>query len=193
MSARLRSHLDVLGALASRARTVVALAMLIVAAGGCAGDDRSARPAAFRPLEVGDTVPAYVSATLAGDTVRIAAGQPLTLVNIWATWCESCREEMADLQQLQQEFGPKGLRVLGVSVDNGDGTRVHRFAEGERLTFPIAHDPEGRIQRLYRAVGVPETYLVSRDGRLLWRQQGGLHGNPQAARASVERALAQVQ
>jgi peroxiredoxin len=169
----------------------VALAMFILGAGGCPGDNKSARPAAFHPLEVGDTVPSYASATLTGDTVRIAPGQPLTLVNIWATWCESCREEMADLQRLQQEFGPKGLRVIGVSVDNGDGTRVRRFAEGERLSFTIAHDPEGRIQRMYRAVGVPETYLVSRDGRLLWRQQGGLHGNPQAARASVERALAQ--
>ena len=175
---------------AGTARVVVA-ALLAVATAGCSGDGSASRaPAsAFRPLEVGDTVPAYASATLAGDTVRVARGQPVTLVNIWATWCESCREEMADLQRLEQEFGPKGLRVLGVSVDNGDGARVRRFVEGERLSFTIAHDPDGRIQRLFRAVGVPETYLISADGRLLWRQQGGLHGNPEAARTAVSRAL----
>ena len=162
---------------------------LAVALTGCAREKSETPAAAFHPLEIGDTVPAYVAATLAGDTVRIARGQAVTLVNVWATWCESCREEMADLQELEREFSGRGLRVLGVSVDNGDGERVRRFVEGERLSFTIAHDPDGRIQRLYRAVGVPETYLVSRDGRLLWRQQGGLHGNPQAARAAVDQAL----
>ena len=176
-------------------RTAAAILLAGLIGIGCArGDDAasSTSSGAFHPLEIGDSVPSYESSTLAGATVHIGPGQPVTLVNIWATWCESCREEMADLQHLEREFGPRGLRVIGVSVDNGDGARVRRFVEGERLTFTIAHDPDGRAQRLFRTVGVPETYLVSREGRLLWRQEGGLHGNPEAARAAVEQALATV-
>jgi peroxiredoxin len=113
----------------------------------------------------------------------------VTLVNVWATWCTACREEMADLEALHREFQPRGLRVVAVSVDEGDGTRVRRFARQARLTMPVAHDPSGTVQDLYQVMAVPETYLVATDGRLLWRQAGGLHGAPEAARRAVVAAL----
>ena len=172
-------------------RFALALAACTNARGERAGGDRAGTPDAeqFRPLAVGDSVPEMVVRTLAGDTVRVGAGGPVTLVNVWATWCTSCREEMADLEALHRDFAPRGLRVVAVSVDGGDGTRVRRFAEHARLTMTVAHDPEQRVQELYQVVAVPETYLVGRDGRLLWRQAGGLHGAPEAARGAVERAL----
>jgi cytochrome c biogenesis protein CcmG/thiol:disulfide interchange protein DsbE len=156
--------------------------------GAAAGDD------AFRPLAVGDTVPAYAAAVVgagAGDSVRVAAGaQPLTLVNVWATWCTSCREEFADLERLHREYAPRGVRVVAVSVDEGSDAKVARFATAEKVTFPVAHDAAGRVQRLYQTVGVPETYLVSPAGTLLWRKAGALsHGAPEA-RAALEAALA---
>jgi cytochrome c biogenesis protein CcmG, thiol:disulfide interchange protein DsbE len=170
---------------AARRAWLTAAATLLAFA--CGRGDRSDE--AFRPLAVGEQVPPYRATTLAGDTVRVNAGQPVTLVNVWATWCTSCREEMQDLEAMQRDFAPRGLRILAVSVDNGNGVRVRRFVESERLTFPVAHDPEGRVQQLYQTVGVPESYLIGRDGKLLWRQAGGLHGHTAEARASVERAL----
>lgn len=146
------------------------------------------RDAPFRPLVVGDSAPAYGVRTLAGDSVRVGAGQPV-LLNVWATWCTSCREEMADLATLDREYAPRGVRVLAVSVDAGDGTRVRRFAEAEHLPFAVAHDPAGIVQRRFQAVGVPETYLISGDGRLLWVQRGGLHGAPAAVRATLDSAV----
>jgi cytochrome c biogenesis protein CcmG/thiol:disulfide interchange protein DsbE len=147
-----------------------------------------ARDAAFRPLKVGDAAPAYAVRTLAGDSVRVGAGTPV-LLNVWATWCTSCREEMADLAALERAYASQGVRVLAVSVDVGDGTRVRRFVESERLPFAVAHDPAGVVQRTFQAVGVPETYLISGDGRLLWVQRGGLHGAPAAVRATLDSAL----
>jgi peroxiredoxin len=96
---------------------------------------------------------------------------------------------MRDLEALHQDFGARGLRVVAVSVDAGDGTRVRGFTARERLTMPVAHDPEGRVQELYQVVGVPETYLIGRDGRVLWRQVGGVHADPAPLRAAVEHAL----
>jgi thiol-disulfide isomerase/thioredoxin len=143
------------------------------------------RDAAFRPLMVGDAAPAYAVRTLSGDSVRVGDGAPV-LLNVWATWCTSCREEMADLAALERAYAPRGVRVLAVSVDAGDGTRVRRFVEAEKLPFAVAHDPAGVVQKTFQAVGVPETYLISADGRLLWVQRGGLHGAPAAVRATLD-------
>ena len=145
---------------------------------------------AYRPLAVGDTMPVYTAATFSGDTVTVAGGAgTLTLVNVWATWCASCREEMADLEAIHRDYASRGVQVLGVSVDAGNGERVRRFVQTERLTFAVAHDPEGRVQQLYGVAAVPETYLVAPDGRLLWRLRGGLHGAGDRARAAIDQAL----
>ena len=162
-------------------KTVTTLAALVLAA-ACSP---APRDAAFRPLKAGDPAPAYAVRTLAGDTVRVGAGVPV-LLNVWATWCTSCREEMADLAALDRAYAPRGVRVLAVSVDAGDGTRVRRFVEAEKLQFAVAHDPAGEVQRSFQAVGVPETYLISGSGTLLWVQRGGLHGAPAAVRAMLD-------
>jgi len=70
----------------------------------------------------------------------------VTALNVWATWCTSCRDEMGDLKVLHQEFAPRGVRVVGVSVDLGDVARVRRFAARESLTFIVAHDPARGVQ-----------------------------------------------
>jgi cytochrome c biogenesis protein CcmG, thiol:disulfide interchange protein DsbE len=184
------------------ARYATFLGTLLGAGGGCATHDASAEDTAaaaaavpdegFRPLAPGDTAPAYAAVTLAGDSVRLGAGagaQPLTLLNLWATWCTSCREEFADLEALQRALGPRGLRVLAVSVDRGGTDKVARFVRAQGTTFAVAHDPAGAVRDRYRAVGVPESYLIAPNGTVLWRHAGGLHGAPEAARAAVERAL----
>ncbi|HEX6600098.1 MAG TPA: TlpA disulfide reductase family protein [Gemmatimonadaceae bacterium] len=166
---------------------VPALAMIAAA---CSKQDES-RGEAFRPLMVGDTTPAYAAVSLSGDTVRVGAGTPV-LLNVWATWCESCKEEMADLAALEKKYAPEHVKVVAVSVDNGDGTRVKRFAESEKLPFTVAHDPAGEIQHKFQAVGVPETYLVSGDGRLLWVRRGGLAGAAPEVEAGLDSAVAKL-
>jgi cytochrome c biogenesis protein CcmG/thiol:disulfide interchange protein DsbE len=162
---------------------VLALAVVMLASACSSSSDRGA---AFRPLGVGDRAPAYAVQTMAGDSVRVGAGRPV-LLNVWATWCTSCREEMQDLAAIDRAYAPHGLTVLAVSVDKGDGTRVKRFADAEKLPFRIAHDPAGEVQRTFQAVGVPETYLISGDGKLLWVQRGGLHGGLDSVRATLDK------
>jgi len=164
------------------------VAALLVAELACSRAD-APRGALFRPLRVGDRAPAYTAHGVHGDTVAVGSGAPV-LLNVWATWCTSCREEMTDLGVLSRAYASKGVKVVAVSVDAGDGARVRRFADAERLPFVVAHDPDGEVQRRFQAVGVPETYLISATGTLLWVQRGGLHGAASAVRATLDSAIA---
>ncbi|HEX5438066.1 MAG TPA: TlpA disulfide reductase family protein [Gemmatimonadaceae bacterium] len=133
-------------------------------------------------------MPRYIARTLSGDSVAIGGtgAEPVTLVNVWATWCTSCREEFADLESLQQHYAAKGLRVVAVSVDGGNGSKVARFVKDQHATFTVAHDPVGRIENAYQVVGVPSSFLVGHDGRLLWTHVGAL---PKDAAQAVAQAL----
>jgi cytochrome c biogenesis protein CcmG, thiol:disulfide interchange protein DsbE len=96
----------------------------------------------------------------------------VVLLNIWATWCEPCKAEMPSMEALHREFSDKGLSIVAVSVDApGSADRIRAFVEEYGLTFDILHDPEGRIQRDYQTGGVPETFVIGRDGiirRKVW-------------------------
>jgi thiol-disulfide isomerase/thioredoxin len=145
---------------------------------------------AFRPIAVGEPVPDFTVRTLEGDSARIAAGQPVTLLHVWATWCGPCQKEFPEIEAIQREFGPRGLRIVAVSVDEGDDDPVKAFVREKGATFEIGRDPEGSVRRLYQGIGVPESYLISADGRLLVRQFGAIPEGAAAMRAAIEKALA---
>jgi peroxiredoxin len=167
------------------------LAALLIMAVACAKQDqRSSTNAAFKPLDVGAAVPAYAALTLAGDSVHVGGTEAPTVLNVWATWCTSCQEEMAALDSLRTQYATKGLRVVAVSVDNGDIQKVRRFAESNRLGMTVAHDPASTINTAYEVVGVPTTFIIGRDGKLLWRHTGNVTDVMSEARSTIEKALA---
>jgi hypothetical protein len=81
--------------------------------------------------------------------------------------------------------------VLAVSIDKGSDEGVRDFARVHGATFVIGRDPADDVRTQFQSIGVPESYLVAADGRLLWRQIGAFPDGAAAARAAVERALAQ--
>jgi len=148
------------------------------------------RDEAFRPIAVGEPVPEFTVRTLERDSARIAAGEPVTLLHVWATWCGPCQKEFPEIEAIQREFGPRGLRIVAVSVDEGDDDPVRAFVREKGATFQIGRDPDGSVRRLYQGIGVPESYLISGDGRLLVRQFGAIPEGAAAMRAAIEKALA---
>jgi peroxiredoxin len=111
-------------------------------------------------------MPALVLAQLDGGTWRMEdhRGQ-VVLVNYWATWCGPCWEETPGLVRLSRELGPKGLAVVGVSVDEGGRVKVLRFVDLFKVPYPVAF-PEAMSQVARGMAGVPTTILVDRDGRV---------------------------
>ena len=161
--------------------------LAVVTTVGC--KPNAGRDEAFRPIAVGQPVPELTVRTLQGDSARIAAGEPVTLLHVWATWCGPCQKEFPEIEALQREFGPRGLRIVAVSVDEGDDDPVRAFAQEKGATFEIGRDPDGSVRRLYQGMGVPESYLISADGHLLARQFGAIPEGAAAMRAAIESAL----
>jgi|SRR4051812_10718447 cytochrome c biogenesis protein CcmG/thiol:disulfide interchange protein DsbE len=168
----------------------VPAALVCVAVGATVGcKPNAAREESFRPIAVGQPVPEFTVRTLQGDSARIAAGEPVTLLHVWATWCGPCQKEFPEIEAIQREFGPRGLRIVAVSVDEGEDDPVRAFAQEKGATFEIGRDPEGSVRRLYQSMGVPESYLISADGHLLARQFGAIPEGAAAMRAAIESAL----
>lgn len=165
------------------------IAGLALASAACAGED------AFRPVAVGEPAPAFAAATLQGDTLSLDdfSGSP-TLVNIWATWCAPCRQEMPEIEELYREYRDEGFQVVAVSIDNRGATdQILEFIEEMGTSFTILHDAEQRITRDYQTIGVPESFLIDGKGVIRARWTGRFMPLDAEVKALVEETLAEAE
>jgi len=136
----------------------------------------------LNPVEVGGPAPEISTFDLQGTPKSLAdyRGKVL-LLNIWATWCTPCKAEMPSMQRLYEEIGSEEFQVLAVSIDRApqdydpanplDG-KLKAFADSLGLTFSILHDPTGQITTTYQTVGVPESFVVDREGIIVEKIPG---------------------
>lgn len=108
-----------------------------------------------------------------GSPIDLTAyrGQPL-VVNLWATWCGPCVDEMPDLQEVAEQFEGR-VAFLGVDVADG-ARRAERFAQDLGVTYDLAADPDRRFFEAVQAFGMPTTLFVTPDGMIVYRQTGPL-------------------
>ena len=146
---------------------------------------------AARPPEIGTPAPSYRAVTLAGDSVSLAQSRGrVTLLNVWATWCHPCRDEIPVLQALHERYAARGLDLVGVSVDaRGEQQTIREFADDFGMTYALWHDPDERVQSTFLAVGVPATFLIDREGILRWRHVGPVRATDSTLVREIERAL----
>jgi cytochrome c biogenesis protein CcmG/thiol:disulfide interchange protein DsbE len=118
-------------------------------------------------VNAGDSAPDFSITTDAGKAVtKDNFGGKLLLLNFWATWCPPCIEEIPGLNDMARELGPKGLVILGVSVDK-DPEIYKKFLENNPLAYPTARDPEQTINTKYGTIQYPESYLIDRNGKVI--------------------------
>lgn len=110
----------------------------------------------------------------AGNPASLAAYRNrVVLMNLWATWCPPCREELPDLQRLYAADASRGLVVIG--VDQGESAaRASAFANALGLRFPIWIDSEESYGRAYDALGFPTTVVIDRHGTIVRGFDGAL-------------------
>jgi len=114
----------------------------------------------------------------------------VVLLNLWATWCVPCREEMPALDRLQKELGSDRFEVVAVSVDKNGFDAARKFFDGIGLkSLRYYSDPTGRAPLHLKAIGMPATLLVDADGREIGRLIGPAEWDSPDAKRLIEAAL----
>lgn len=183
-------------------RTLSIITMLILAllALSCAEEpaiepvaESAPAPAAQSEPEIarlGGPMPPYEAMTLDGRRLDLQKPEYLTLVNIWATWCGPCRYEIPALIEFQKRYGPRGLEVLGISIDApGTLEEIQKFAAARNINYPISHDPNGRIAELFQARVIPTSALVDPKGKIIWMHVGLVRQNDPELNRILEQTL----
>jgi thiol-disulfide isomerase/thioredoxin len=111
-------------------------------------------------------------------------------LNLWATWCGPCRVEMPSMEKLYQRFRGKGLEILAVNIQEQKAD-VEAFMRRNKLTFPAALDQDGRIAGQYGVMGIPTSYILDRQGRVILRLVGSINWDDPKIFAAFEALLAE--
>lgn len=144
---------------------------------------------------VGVQAPGFTAQTIdtptKTKTLSDYRGQVVVL-NLWATWCIPCRTEMPSMEALYKDLGPRGLKVVAVSVDEpGMDDKIREFRQEFALTFEILHDAAGVMQGIYRTTGIPETFVIGKDGVIRKKWVGADDWNSPGNRRMLEQLLAE--
>ncbi|HEY0141796.1 MAG TPA: TlpA disulfide reductase family protein [Thermoanaerobaculia bacterium] len=140
--------------------------------------------------EVGSTMPAYSAVWLDGSKLDLATMRDkVVLLNVWATWCGPCRYEIPELEMIHKKYEKRGFAVVGVSVDESGPQAVKEFIDEQKVTYPIALDPEGKLASIFQTSVLPTSVLIDRQGKILWKKYGAVEPNDTELIGAIEKAL----
>jgi peroxiredoxin len=113
--------------------------------------------------------PDFTLQSIDGKTIKLSdyRGKAI-LLNFWATWCEPCKIEMPWFADLQKQYGPQGLQVVGVSVDEDSSVaEVSKFAQELGVNYPILMGKESVVDAYGGVQFLPATLFINRDGKIV--------------------------
>ncbi len=140
---------------------ILALAVLV----GDGFAQVTGRRGAEERAEVGFLAPDFTLPDLNGTRVKLSdlRGKKAVFLNFWASWCPSCQEEMPTMEKLYQEFKPRGLEIVAVSIDR-EKADVAKFMITHGVTFRALLDRDGKVARKYRVTAIPTHYFIDKNG-----------------------------
>lgn len=122
---------------------------------------------ATKPMPLVEIAPDFTLENMAGEKVSMSElkGSPVFL-NFWASWCRPCREEMPDIEKIQQVYEKKGLKVFAINARE-DRETVEKFKKNTGVEVPILLDATGDVMKLYKIFGLPVSYFIDREGKVV--------------------------
>jgi cytochrome c biogenesis protein CcmG/thiol:disulfide interchange protein DsbE len=116
----------------------------------------------------GFPAPDFTLSDLNGRRIRLSDLRGhVVFLNVWATWCPPCREEMPSMERLYRRLQDTSFIMLAVSVDEGGAETVRRFVDRVGISFPVLLDPRGTVPSRYGVTGFPETFIIDRQGQVI--------------------------
>lgn len=165
---------------------VVILALMVIACGTDKSENK--RSVSTEPAERLDSrsAPLYRAEkqTEADDfTVSLVNGNmfqlseqkgKVVLLNIWATWCAPCLEEIPEFVELRKKYAQKGFEILGVSIDEQGESVVKPFMEKHDINYPIVIDDGTIMDKYGPTMGLPTSYIIGKEGNLQYFATGAI-------------------
>ena len=160
-------------------RTVIVFTLMVVIVAGLLlmgkfrGRFPSGRAGGATVAAKGHSAPDFVLTDLQGHIVKLSdlRGKAVVL-NFWATWCPPCKEEIPWFVELQKRYGPQGLQIVGVSMDDGDQKDVEKFAAANAINYPVLLGKEAVATQYGGIEYLPTTFYIDRDGVVMDRVFG---------------------
>lgn len=121
----------------------------------------------------GQTAPDFELTTLEGKKIRLSdlRGKAV-LLNFWATWCEPCKIEMPWFVQLEKQYGPEGLQVLGVAMDDTSEKEISQFVTEMGVNYPVLVGKEAVGDEYGGIIHLPTTFYIDRSGKIVEHIEG---------------------
>jgi peroxiredoxin len=143
---------------------IVTIALIVVS---LVQDDSYLESLKMSSIKEGIPAPDFTFPGLDGKNTSLSDYKgKVVLVNIWATWCPPCVDEMPSMQKLYNEFNGKNFEILAVSIDAAGVDDVDPFMKKHKLSFPALMDPKGTIKSMYGVTGIPESFIIDKQGVL---------------------------
>jgi thiol-disulfide isomerase/thioredoxin len=161
---------------------------------GSAAAEAMAVGAHVFPVAQRDPLPRLVGRSLSGRRLAVndLTGKGILVVNVWASWCDNCRDESAALAALSRTLAPEGVSFLGIDEQDSSGA-ARRFVATSGTTYPQLTDPSGSALRKLTplpSLGIPSTLIVDRRGMMAARVIGPVRAD--VLRALVEQISAEA-
>lgn len=124
-------------------------------------------------IMVGEEVPDFILTTFDGQDYQLSELRgKVIVVNLWASWCQPCELEAAELQAAWEHYLPDGKVIfLGAAYSDTD-VEAAKYMEKFGITYPSGHDLGTKLYRAFNASGVPETYIIDQNGILAYAKIG---------------------
>jgi thiol-disulfide isomerase/thioredoxin len=145
--------------------------------------------------------PVMLPASALDASLKTVDGKPFKLsdlkgkvlvIDLWATWCGPCRNEVPELVQMQTEYGPRGFEVIGLDIDpdSDSAEDVSKFSKEFKINYKVAFAEAELARSLMRGGNIPQSLVVGRDGHVIVHFTGfNADSTPKRMRAAIEQAL----
>jgi peroxiredoxin len=143
------------------------------------------------PVAAGDMAADFKLQSLSGKQVTLSSLRgKVVFLNVWATWCGPCREEMPSMETLYEHFKDRpDFVILAVSQDRKGRAAVQPFVERNHLHFDVLLDPDNVVGDAYNVSGVPETFIIDRKGRIVAHHMGAFDWSQTDVRQALNELL----
>jgi len=165
----------------SIARPLIATAFVVTLAVGCASTEAGTRTeetrrtkASSKASGVGAPLPPIVVKRLGnGKKLDLSSHRgKAVLLDIWASWCAPCKEELPLLDDLAARLKPKGIEIIAVSIDEEEANATAFLSARKHWTLTVAHDPEGKVPDLLKPGKMPTSYVLDGTGIVRYVNEG---------------------